>query len=242
MSSSKRRRPSPQSDLIAKGKRAMQRAKVSVGVLVFVGLVCAQAAAQDIPEEARKGLANQLQGSFVVFREKVQEDLKLSTEQKERVEQHLKEHLPDVMQFFQKIDGLKGEEREKELKPYRPKAQEKLAAFLKETLKDDQRKRLCQIEVQQEGALALWHGDGQIAKDLKITDEQRKQFMPVIQEMQNKIEPLTKEAKSGGNSQEIWPKIMKIRREHEGKIVALLTDSQKKQWQDMVGKPLNLDD
>ncbi len=220
----------------------MQRMKVSVGVLVLVGLVCGQAAAQDIPEEARKGLSNTLQGSFVVFRAKVQEDLKLTDEQKEKLEQHLKELLPDVMQFFQKIDGLKGEDREKELKAYRPKAQEKLAAVLKETLKDDQRKRLRQIEVQQEGALALWHGDGQIAKDLKITDEQRKQFMPVIQEMQKKIEPLAKEAKSGGNSQEIWPKIMKIRREHESKIVDLLTDGQKKQWQEMVGKPLNLDD
>ncbi len=220
----------------------MQRLTVGVGVLVFVGLVCAPAAAQDIPEEARKGLASQLQGSFVVFRDKVQEDLKLSKEQKEKLEQHLKELVPEIMQFFQKIDGLKGEEREKELKAYRPKAQEKLAAFLKQTLKDDQRKRLRQIEVQQEGALAWWNGDGQIAKDLKITDEQRKQFMPVIQEMQKKIEPLTKEAKSGGNAQEIWPKIMKIRREHEAKIVALLTDAQKKQWQEMVGKPLNLDE
>ena len=220
----------------------MQRLNVSVGVLVFVGLVCTQAAAQDIPEEARKGLSNTLHGSFVVFRAKAQEDLKLTDEQKEKLEEHLKVLIQDAMQLFQKIDGLKPEEREKELKAYRPKVQEKLAAVLKETLKDDQRKRLRQIEVQQEGALALWHGDGQIAKDLKITDEQRKQFMPVIQEMQKKIEPLTNEAKSGGNAQEIWPKIMTIRRAHEDRIVALLTDAQKKQWQEMVGKALNLDE
>jgi hypothetical protein len=220
----------------------MQRLTVSAGVLVFVGLVCTQAAAQDIPEEARKGLALQLQGSFVVFRAKVQEDLKLSTEQKEKVEEHLKERISEAMQLFQKIDGLKGEEREKELKAYRPKAQEKLAAFLKETLKDDQRKRLRQLELQQEGALVLLHGDGQIGKDLKITDEQRKQFMAVVQDLHKKIEPLIKEAQSGGNPQEIWPKIMKIRREHEGRIVDLLTDSQKKQWQAMVGKSLNLDE
>ena len=220
----------------------MQRFYVSVGVLVCVGLVCTQAAAQDIPEEARKGLSNTLQGPFVVFRAKAQEDLKLTDEQKEKLEEHLKVLIQDAMQLFQKIDGLKPEEREKELKAYRPKVQEKLAAVLKETLKDDQRKRLRQIEVQQEGALALWHGDGQIAKDLKITDEQRKQFMPVIQEMQKKIEPLTNEAKSGGNAQEIWPKIMKIRREHEGRIVALLTDAQRKQWNERVGKSLNLDE
>jgi hypothetical protein len=66
--------------------------------------------------------------------------------------------------------------------------------------------------------------------------------MSVIQDLQEKIEPLAKEANSGGNPREIWPKIMKIRREQEGKIVALLTDAQKKQWQEMVGKPLNLDE
>ncbi len=183
-----------------------------------------------------------LQGSFVVFREKVQDDLKLTSEQKDKLEEHLKELLADIMQLFQKIDGLKGEEREKELKAYRPQAQEKLAAFLKEALKDDQRKRLRQLELQQEGALVLLHGDAQIGKDLKITNEQRKQFMAVVQDLQKKVAPLTKEAQSGGNAEEIWPKIMKIRREHEGRIVDLLTDSQKKQWQEKVGKSLNLDE
>ena len=62
--------------------------------------------------------------------------------------------------------------------------QEKLAAVLNEALKEDQRKRLRQLELQREGALALWHGDVKIGKDLKITDEQRKQFMAVVQDMQ----------------------------------------------------------
>ena len=111
-----------------------------------------------VPEEARKHLAQNLGGSFLVFRDKVQEDLKLTKEQKEKVEEHFKGLIPDIMQFFQKIDGLKGEEREKELKAYRPKVQEKLAAVLKETIKEDQSKRLGQLELQREGPFALWHG------------------------------------------------------------------------------------
>ena len=71
-------------------------------------------------------------------------------------------------------------------------------------------------------------------------DEQRQQFMTVIQELQKKVEPLMKEAQSGGNPQEIGPKIMKIRREHEGRIEAILTDPQKKQWKKMLGKPFDL--
>ena len=183
-----------------------------------------------------------LHGPFVVFREKVQEDLKLSTEQKEKVEEHLKERISDAMKFFQKIEGLKKEEREKELKAYRPKAQEKLAVFLKETLKDDQRKRLRQLELQQEGAFTLMNAEGKIGKELKITDEQRKQFMAVVQDLQKKIAPLIKEAQSGGDPKDIRPKIMKVRKDYEGKLVALLTDAQKKQWKEMLGKPLDLDE
>ncbi len=66
--------------------------------------------------------------------------------------------------------------------------------------------------------------------------------MAVVQDMQKKIAPLIKEAESGGDPQEIRPKIMKIRKEHEGKLEALLTDAQKKQWKEMLGKPLDLDD
>ena len=120
--------------------------------------------------------------------------------------------------------------------------QEKLAAVLQETLKDDQRKRLRQLELQREGAFALWHGDAEIGKDLKVTDEQRKQFMAVVVEFQKKIEPLIKAAQSGGNPEEIWPKVMKLRKEYEGKIEALFTDAQKKQWKEMLGKPLVLDE
>jgi hypothetical protein len=199
-------------------------------------------AASQVPEEARKHLAQSLGGSFLVFRDKVQKDLKLTEEQKEKLEQYLKEWIPDAMKFFEKIDGLKREEREKELGAYRPKAQAKLAAILKETMKEDQGKRLRQLELQQEGPFALNHENVEIRKDLKITEEQRKQFMAVIQEMQKKIAPLLKDVDSGGDPKEIWPKLLKIRKEHEGRIESLLSDAQKKQWKEMLGKPLDLGD
>jgi hypothetical protein len=213
-----------------------------VGLFVFLGLVCAQAAAQDIPEQARKEIAHNLQGPFVVIRDVVQEDLKLTAEQKEKVEEHFRERIQDIGQFFQSLDGVNGEEREKKISDFRQKAQEKLASVLRATLKEDQSKRLHQLALQQEGAFALFNGAPEIAKALKITDDQRKQFKAVIQDMQKKIEPLIKEVQAGGDAQEIRPKAMKIRKEHMGQIEALLTDAQKKQWKEMLGKPLNLDE
>jgi len=60
--------------------------------------------------------------------------------------------------------------------------------------------------------------------------------------MQKNIEPLMKKAQSGGNPEEIRPKVMKVRKDHEGKIEALLSDAQQKQWKKMLGKPFDLDD
>ncbi len=202
-------------------------------ILERMGL-SSQAPSRDIPEEARRALRRALHGSFLVFYARVQEDLKLTTEQKDKLEQHLQERYPDAMQFFQKIERLKREDREQELGAYRQKAQERLAAVLKATLNAGQRKRLRQLELQHEGPFSA-----ETWKELKVTDEQLKQFTPVVQSQQEMIEALIK---SGSNPEEIWPKIEKVRKQHGDRIVALLSDAQKKQWKEMIGKPLDLGD
>ncbi len=197
--------------------------------------------AQKIPEEARRQMVNALGGAFQIFRDKVMEELKVSQDQKKKLLERLPTYVQGTMEHFQSLEGLKPEERAKKDQAYRQKAQEKVAAFLKEILKEDQLKRLRQLELQQEGPFALL-ARPDLGKELKLTDEQNKQFMGVVQDMQKKIEPLIKEAQSGGNPQEIMPKVMKIRQQYEGKIEALLTDVQKKQWKEMLGKPLDLGD
>ena len=152
------------------------------------------------------------------------------------MEKRAQKTLEETMEAF----GVGEQERPKKQDEYKQQAQKKLDAFLKATLKPEQIKRLREIGLQQEGWFAV--GQPDVAKELGMTAEQTKQFMGVFQEMQKKIEPLFKEAQSGGNPQEIMPKVMKVRKEHEGKIEGLLTDAQKKQWQEMLGKPLNLDD
>jgi hypothetical protein len=220
----------------------MQRLKISLGLLMLLGLVSARAFAQDVPEETRKEIARNLQGPLIALREDVQEELKLTDDQKAAVEEYLREHIQEYGQFFESIHGLDQKEHEKKLQAFRKKSQKELASALKGTLKEDQVKRLRQLELQEAGALALFHGNPEIAKDLKITDDQRKQFMEIVQDMQKRIEPLIKEAGAGGDPEEIRPKVMKIRKEHEDRIVAVLTDEQKRQWKEMIGKPFAIND
>jgi hypothetical protein len=111
-----------------KAKNFEEVEKTADSILKLIG-VSAQAPTQDIPEKARKMLRHELGGSFLVTRDKVQEELRLTKEQKEKLERHLRELIPDILQSFKNIDGLKPEERKKELGALRPKAQVTLAAL-----------------------------------------------------------------------------------------------------------------
>jgi len=182
-----------------------------------------------------------LGGPFLVFRDKVQEELKLAVEQKQKLLEKLPDYVQETMQVFEKVKDAQAEDGEKALQEQRRKSDAKLSALLKDVLKAEQQQRLFQLQLQQAGAFALL-GQHEAFAALKLTDEQRKKFMDVIQEMQKKIVPLIKEADAGGNPEEIRPKVMKIRQEHERKIEALLSDAQKKQWQEILGKPFSLDD
>src|SRR5262249_54321446 len=174
--------------------------------------------------------------TFLVFRARVQKELGLSEAQKQKVEKRLIATVQDARRFFQTVEGLKPEEREKKLGPYRQNVQQLLAAFLEGALEARQLERLRQLERQQEGLLAL--GQPEVAKELKLTDEQRKRFMAVVQALHQQFQALIQKAQP----EEIAPKAMKVRKAHEGKIEALLSAAQKERWKEMLGKPFVLDE
>jgi hypothetical protein len=196
---------------------------------------------QEVPSEAGRQVTEMLGPPFLVFRDKVQEELRLSDEQKKKLEKRLQDTVQDAMQFFQRLGDKEPEERERELHAYREKAQENLTAFLQGLLQEEQLKRLRQVMLQRDRLFALL-GNPEVAKELEITDQQRRQFAEVAQEFQKKFEPLMKEAQKGGKPEEIRPKMMKLRKEQEDRIEALLSDAQKKRWKEMLGKPLDLGD
>ena len=188
------------------------------------------------PGEGLDGLG----ARFIIFRDKVQDELKLNDDQKKQLQKRLEATSTQAQEFFQKAQDLKPEERGPRMEEFKMKANQQLNAFLKNTLKDQQLKRLRELVLQRERIFAAMQPE--VANELKIKMDQQKQFMGIIQEMQKKFEPLMKEVQAGGNPQEIRPKLMKIRMDHEGQIEAILSDAQKKQWREMLGKPFDIDD
>ena len=186
-------------------------------------------AVHDITEEVREKLAHNIGISFLLFRTKVQAELKVTAEQKEKLDQHLRTLLPEAMQVLQKSNGERGR--------YNQKTHEERAAVLKEILNEGQRTRLHQLELQKD----LLFGPAWNMKELQITDEQRKQFMAPTQETQQKTQALMATLRKGATPDEIRPKALQLRVDLEVKLEALLTEAQKKQWKELRGKSVALD-
>ncbi len=106
------------------------------------------------------------------------------------------------------------------------------------SLNAEQQKRLQQIMLQQQGLFAL--GDPEVVAELKLSDEQKTEFATTMQETHKRFERLQQKAQSSSNREEIQKEAAKIHSEQEGRIEALLSDAQKKQWKEMIGKLLKL--
>jgi hypothetical protein len=212
---------------------------VALAVAVLCGPSPWRAAAQEVPEQNRKEVVQALGAPFIVFREKVLDELKVTDDQREKLMQLLMDRIMETGPFLESL-AASGPEREKKLEEHRTKAREKLDRNLKDVLRPDQRDRLRHVTLQQEGGFALGRED--VRKELKITPEQMKKFMAITRELQARVEPLVKEAQSGGNLEEIRPKIERLRKDHAEKLEAVLTDAQKKRWKEMLGSPFELGD
>jgi hypothetical protein len=196
---------------------------------------------QRVPEEARKQLVQALGGPFLIFREKVQDELKLTREAREKLLEKLPDYLQETMRVFEKLQDAKPQEREKAMQAHRRKSEEKLSALLQGLLGAGQRQRLFQLQLQQAGAFALV-GEHEAFLKLRITAGQRRQFLDVVHDMHKAMEPSLKALQSGADPAAIMPEVTRIRRDHEGRIEAILNDAQRAHWKKLLGKPLPLDD
>jgi hypothetical protein len=202
------------------------------GFLAFDRTEKAADAGQAQTEESKKILRHEFGFTFLVYRDKIQTELGLSADEKAALEQHLGEVATADLAFLQSKEAHQGE-----FEAYRSKALEKLESVLKITLSDSQRKRLCELVRQREGLFggpSLWGG-------LQITDEQKAQFMAVIEPMHKKMIAVAAGAQHATNRSEFERRVLGLRADLERQMEAILTDSQRKQWKEMLGKPIAID-
>jgi hypothetical protein len=213
---------------------------IAFAVIAFWGQSFPKAAAQEVPEQNRKEMAEALGPPFIALRDKVLDELKVSDEQRDKLMRYALEQLMETGPFLDSLKDTEAADREKKLSEHRKNALENLTKHEKEVLKPEQLTRLRQVVLQQEGGFAL--GEEDVRKELKITQEQQMKFMAIFQDLQRTVEGLVKQAQAAGNADGLKPKVEQARKDHGKQLEAVLTDDQKKQWTEMLGPPFELGD
>jgi hypothetical protein len=87
--------------------------------------------------------------------------------------------------------------------------------------------------IKQHGLFAIGHPE--IARQLKLSDEQRQQFMLIVQDMQRQVQSLQQQAVRSDDQQQFAREVAKLRGQHEQKLLDILTESQRATWNELTG-------
>jgi Spy/CpxP family protein refolding chaperone len=181
----------------------------------------------------------------------VQTELKLTDEQVKKIDALVKEvtdkhkdardeanKIEDMMERFQKLGEIMREEM--------AEVQKGTASVLT----PEQEKRYKQISLQQRfnagggfggrggrggGGIAVFN-DPEIAKALKLTDEQKEKIKTLAEDFGNDIRDVFQNAQG----EERQTKMRELRKDYQDKVEALLTPDQKNEWKEMLGKPFTV--
>lgn len=208
--------------------RCFKRAVLSLAV---TACLTAPALAQPGPGGFGRGFGGPLTH---LSNKSVQAELKLSDEQKKKVEDANKK-ISDLRR--EKFQGLTREDFGN---------QEKMAKLNKEIsdatakevkgidLKSEQEKRLQEITYQQMRTRAF--SDEKVQAALKFTDEQKESIKKIGEEQRKAVEEATKGLNPFRDREKFTEATNKVGKETEGKIAKVLTDSQKASWKEMKGE------
>jgi delta 1-pyrroline-5-carboxylate dehydrogenase len=170
--------------------------------------------------------------------EKVQKELELVDDQKTKLTKLGEETRTAMMESFGALRDLSDEERGPKMQQLMKDNQEKTQKKLAEILMPNQLERIKQIQLQAEGAMALFNPD--VVKALTVTDEQQKKLNTIRDELQTKM----REARQGMqdlSQEERQAKMQKMRDEQNAKLLEVLTQEQRDKFEKMKGEKVDID-
>ena len=172
--------------------------------------------------------------------EAVRTELEISPDQEEALTKMQEQGRPERPNAD--FRNMSEEERTEFFTKMRKQAEErntKMKEQLEEVLFPEQLERLQEINIQLQGIAALRNAD--VAKELKITDAQKKELEEVQAGMMEKMREGMRELfTSGGGREGMREKIEKMRADMEGDVLAVLTSDQKKKFEEMKGEKFEM--
>ena len=167
----------------------------------------------------------------------VQKELKMTPEQVGKIDAKQQE----VRQAMQELrqGGNQQQASDEDRAKMMTKMQEIQTKAVKDILDEKQMKRFNQLQLQQGGPLSLARKE--VATELKLTEEQQTK----IRKIQTDLNDERRSAMQGVDFQnmtdeertKMMTKMQDMQKAAGGKVEAILTDEQKKQWKEMTGEP-----
>ncbi len=175
--------------------------------------------------------------TFVIQREDVQGELKLSDEQKEKLreQQNAFRDDPKLRDFFDRLRNAAGDEERKTIGDEMRQYQE---GQIKTILKPDQFTRLQQLSFQRQGTRALENED--TAKAFNLTDAQKEKMRAASEEYDKAREELFRNRDMPREERDA--KLAEMRATRDKAVEAVLDSSQRKQMEEKRGSTFTFQD
>lgn len=222
----------------------------------LVAAVAGGAQAQRQPGGGGRGMGMQ-QSVFVtaLTNADLQKELKITDDQKKALKPAMDKAEEQAKKMREMFAGGGGggfdrEAMQKMMEEGRKFADE-MKAMVEKSLTPEQVKRAKQIEVQAMGMRAFANED--VAKALKITDDQKEKLKGISDDMQKEMQDLRQEygirgfgGGGGGGGNVDQAKMAEFQKKNKAltdetmeKVMKAMTDDQKKAWKDMTGEPFD---
>lgn len=194
------------------------------------------------------GFGGQSVYGMVATNKALQEELKITDDQKKKVEEALKPMAEKRREAMSGFGRDMTDEQRKEMREKMEKLSDETKKAVEGALDDKQKTRLGEINVQNMGFAAFSNKD--VQEKLKLTDAQKEKVKSVAESYRKDQEELRKDAPPARRGQagtqpseedqkklaEYRKKIDALRAEAEDKVKAELTADQKTTWKTMIGE------
>ena len=162
---------------------------------------------------------------MLLSQESVQKELKLTDEQKTKINDLRQSSREKMQEIFQADQG----ERQAKMQALNAETRKSLEGILN----PEQGKRLLEIVYQQRGAMAFV--DPEVVKALSLSEEQQGKVKSINEEMQAGMRDLFTPGQAPDD--DTRKKMDDLRKSTGDKLVALLTPEQKTKWTQLQGEP-----
>jgi len=223
--------------------RALHRVLLVLGAAALLaGPFPGGASGQDAPRRGEKdrlpgGPGIGLAGPGLLFNKSVQEELKLTDEQLNKLRKAAQEVRAEHKEEFAELAQIK--DRRERFEKWQQLMKEVTAETKRaaaDVLNDEQERRFRQIQRQQLGILAF--AEPEVQKALNLSEEQKEKLKDIGQEAAEDFREVLQKAQ--GNREEAMGKLAELRKESTRKALGVLDDTQKRTWRELTGEPFQI--